>query len=220
LIVLGGKVEGIVLSPLGGFALCGPTSGRVVEDFWVAIAGPLAHLPQIVFWMTLFMVLNGGQYLEFQSDINLNYLKQGGWVSFWSIISVQATMMNVALFVFNLAIPAYPMDGGRCLAALLCMCGVSAYSAGMVTSVTAMLVGFAFMILGFYPVPTVTGALLALFGVFIANSSLELIRMTVRGQVHDHPLFDRDCYRQATLQRFADNDCDNKDTIENLVSII
>jgi Zn-dependent protease len=202
---------------MGGFALCGPTNGKVIEDLWVAVAGPLAHLPQIAFWMTLYFVLNGGHSIEFQADINLQYLKQGGWVSFWSIISVQATMMNVALFIFNLAIPAYPMDGGRCLAALLVMCGASAYTAGMATSLIAMLVGLVFMILGVYPNITFSGILLASFGAFIVNSSRELRTMAMRGQVHDHPLFDRDCYRQDTAKR---SPYDTGDAIENLVSII
>jgi len=212
-------VEGIVLSPLGGFALCGPTSGHVVEDLWVAIAGPLAHLPQIAFWVSLFAVLNQGEFMEFQADINLNSLKQGGSVAFWSIISVQATMMNVALFIFNLAIPAYPMDGGRCLAALLVICGCSAYTAGLVTSITATLIGFAFMVLGFYPVPTFSGILLAFFGAFIVSSSLELRKLTLQGRVHSHPLFDRDCYH-------ADNNNNKKkliedgETIENIISIV
>jgi Zn-dependent protease len=189
----------------------------VVEDLWVAIAGPLAHLPQIVFWMTLYLVLNGGQTIEFQADINLQYLKEGGSVSFWSILSVQAIMMNAALFAFNLAIPAYPMDGGRCLAALMVMCGASTYTAAMATSVIAMLVGFAFMIVGVYPNLTFSGILLAFFGAFIANSSRELRTMTMRGQVHDHPLFDRDCYRQDTAKRSGYY---TGDAIENLVSII
>ena len=212
-------MEGIVLSPLGGFALCGPTSGRVVEDFWVAIAGPLAHLPQIVFWVALFALLNQGQFMEFQADINLNSLKIGGWSVFWSIVSVQATMMNVALFVFNLAIPAYPMDGGRCLAALLVMCGCSAYTAGLVTSITATLIGIGFMVLGFYPVPTFSGILLALFGAFIVSSSLELRKMTLQGRVHAHPLFDRDCYHDNNPKKFLVDE-ETGEVIENIISIV
>lgn len=209
-------MEGIVLSPLGGFALCGPTSGRVVEDLWVALAGPLAHLPQIAFWVGLFALLNQGEFMEFQADINLNSLKHGGWVAFWSIIAVQATMMNLALFVFNLAIPAYPMDGGRCLAALLVICGASAYTAGLITSITASLIGFAFMVLGFYPAPTFSGILLALFGGFIVSSSLELRKMTLQGRVHAHPLFDRECYQTNDGKK----SCLDEETIENVISIV
>lgn len=220
----GGKVEGIVLSPLGGFALCGPTSGHVVEDLWVALAGPLAHLPQIAFWVALFSVLNRGDFEDFQADINLAALKQGGYVAFWSIIAVQATMMNVALFVFNLAIPAYPMDGGRCLAALLVICGASAYTAALVTATTATLIGFGFMVLGFYPVPTFSGILLALFGAFIVSSSLELRKMTLQGRVHSHPLFDRDCYHSADDSKKAllldGEEQDVENVIENVISIV
>lgn len=217
-------MEGILLSPLGGFALCGPTNGNVVEDLWVALAGPLAHIPQAIFWIALYFVLNQGKLQEhFAPDININYLKQGGFVAFWSIIAIQAAMMNVTLLVFNLAIPAYPMDGGRCLAALLIMCGASTYSAAMVTSMTAMLVGCAFCVVGFYPVWSVSGMLLAFFGVFIMHSSLELRRMTMRGQVHEHPLFDRACYRVSSSKSkpfTSINDSSHGDAIENLISIV
>ena len=37
----------------------------------------------------------------------------------WSIICAAAMQMQIALFCFNLLLPAYPLDGGRVLAALL-----------------------------------------------------------------------------------------------------
>jgi hypothetical protein len=32
-------VDHILIWPLGGFAIIGPTGGNVLEDFWVAFAG-------------------------------------------------------------------------------------------------------------------------------------------------------------------------------------
>ena len=46
---LGGSVGGIVLWPLGGFALCGPTEA-LSGDLKVALAGPLMHVPMGLLW--------------------------------------------------------------------------------------------------------------------------------------------------------------------------
>ena len=50
---LGGEVGGIVLWPLGGFAMCGPTEGGCKGDLKVALAGPLTHVPMgFVWWVS------------------------------------------------------------------------------------------------------------------------------------------------------------------------
>ena len=46
---LGGTVGGIVLWPLGGVALCGPTEA-LSGDLKVALAGPLMHVPMGLLW--------------------------------------------------------------------------------------------------------------------------------------------------------------------------
>jgi Zn-dependent protease len=47
---MGGNVEGIVLWPLGGFAICGPTEGGLSGDLKVAAMGPLMHIPMGLVW--------------------------------------------------------------------------------------------------------------------------------------------------------------------------
>lgn len=51
---LGGTVGGIVLWPLGGFALCGPTEG-LKGDLTVALAGPVMHIPMAFIWWCIFV---------------------------------------------------------------------------------------------------------------------------------------------------------------------
>ena len=46
---LGGSVGGVVLWPLGGFALCGPTES-LGGDLNVALAGPITHIPMGLIW--------------------------------------------------------------------------------------------------------------------------------------------------------------------------
>ena len=43
---------GILLWPLGGLAFVGHSSSPR-KDLWVAVAGPLTHLPQLAFWMAV-----------------------------------------------------------------------------------------------------------------------------------------------------------------------
>ncbi len=57
---LGGEVGVIVLWPLGGLAVCGPTDG-LVGDLKVALAGPLTHLPMGFVWWCVYAAASGGK---------------------------------------------------------------------------------------------------------------------------------------------------------------
>lgn len=54
---LGGTVDGIILWPLGGFALCGPTDEFVGGDLKVALAGPMMHIPMTLLWWTIYVAV-------------------------------------------------------------------------------------------------------------------------------------------------------------------
>lgn len=55
---LGGSVGGIVLWPLGGFALCGPTES-LGGDLKVSLAGPMTHVPMgLIWWVSSSLKLN------------------------------------------------------------------------------------------------------------------------------------------------------------------
>lgn len=58
---LGGSVGGIVLWPLGGFAICGPTEG-LGGDLKVALAGPICHLPMGFFWWAIYAGIAGSEH--------------------------------------------------------------------------------------------------------------------------------------------------------------
>ena len=47
---MGGQVEKIVVWPLGGFAVCGPTEGGLGGDLKVAFMGPAMHIPMGLIW--------------------------------------------------------------------------------------------------------------------------------------------------------------------------
>ncbi len=55
-------MDGIVLWPLGGFALCGPVSddgNALVGDLKVALMGPMTHIPMSLFWWVIYAVTRG-----------------------------------------------------------------------------------------------------------------------------------------------------------------
>jgi Zn-dependent protease/CBS domain-containing protein len=102
-------VRSIILLPIGGITLMedpGPNRADPARDIRIAIAGPLLNL--------VIAAITGAVILSFAPQVNL-------WAHPW----LHATNLPRSLFwgnlflgAFNL-LPAYPMDGGRILRALL-----------------------------------------------------------------------------------------------------
>jgi len=94
----------VILLPIGGVARLERIPEKPSEEFLIAIAGPLVNVA-----IALVLVAFGG-HLEFNRLANLD-ISGGGLID-------QLTKVNLFLALFNL-IPAFPMDGGRVLRALL-----------------------------------------------------------------------------------------------------
>jgi len=95
----------ITLLPIGGVARLEGIPEKPMQEFWIAIAGPLVN---VVIFVILFVVLWGmdpsGALVDPRSP-------QAGQLT-------QLMWLNLFLAGFNL-LPAFPMDGGRVLRALL-----------------------------------------------------------------------------------------------------
>lgn len=98
---LGVQVKGITLFVFGGVAEMQEEPGSPRSEFRIAVAGPLA---------SLFLALCF--YLIYQAGLDM------GWNQGVTSVFMYLALINLILAIFNL-IPAFPMDGGRILRAVL-----------------------------------------------------------------------------------------------------
>jgi Zn-dependent protease/CBS domain-containing protein len=92
----------ITLLPIGGVARLERMPEEPVQELIIAVAGPLVN---VVIALGLFVA--GGS----QAFVNPSAVEGGGFIA-------QLMTINILLVLFNL-LPAFPMDGGRVLRALL-----------------------------------------------------------------------------------------------------
>lgn len=99
------KTPDVILSPIGGIANMDRMPDKPMQELLVAIAGPLVNVVIALLLIAVSGISSGSlSYAQFNS------LPLAG----------QLVLVNVTLVLFNL-VPAFPMDGGRVLRALLAM---------------------------------------------------------------------------------------------------
>jgi Zn-dependent protease len=107
-------VREIILLPLGGVALLGRNPSKPLHELVIALAGPLVN---VVIAVLLLLVTGAGVALGGLDSTTLMDANQPPSVGLLLIWLLQA---NIALVIFNM-IPAFPLDGGRVLRAVLAM---------------------------------------------------------------------------------------------------
>ena len=149
----GVKTRDVTLFPIGGVANIERMPERPYQELLVAIAGPLVNLSIFLGLSLLFS--------KQLSDFDIEKINDTG-----TSLAIRIAAANLILMIFNL-LPAFPMDGGRVLRALLAMWTTKSKATKIAASIgqgMALLIGF----MGFFGNPMLI--VIAAF-IFIAAGS-------------------------------------------------
>ena len=138
----------ITLLPIGGIASLERIPEDPMQELWVALAGPLVNV-LIALLLLPFVGVTGSFFAESVGNLTTT---QGFLYSLFRV--------NVILVLFN-AIPAFPMDGGRVLRALLAM-QLGRIRATGVASTLGRIIAVGFVFFGLF-----TNPFLVLIGIFV-----------------------------------------------------
>ncbi len=117
----GVKTQRILLMPIGGLAILDRLPDKPLHELIVAAAGPLTNLALALVLLPFVLLLSGDNV---EAIIGYWVYPQGNYfahdASRLDYLLVGLVALNILVAVFNL-IPAFPMDGGRILRALIAM---------------------------------------------------------------------------------------------------
>jgi stage IV sporulation protein FB len=143
---VGGKVDSIVLGPVGGLV-----SPRVPDEpetqLAVALAGPIVHLTLVVAAATGLAIAGSGNILGLLHPVVPNDVTEG---SPWLVFGKLTLWLNWVLLLLNL-LPAYPFDGGPILRSMLWP-AVGRRTARVITSRAGMVAALLICAAAFLPV--------------------------------------------------------------------
>lgn len=155
----------IIISPIGGVARLDRMPDKPIQEFWVAIAGPLVNFGIIIIlWIGILLFREVG-FAEFQkvlinfwnpdSNVFVDPLTPTDELLFYLVL------INLVLAVFNL-LPAFPLDGGRIFRALLSI-KFGRFKATRIASYVGQFFAVLLLIYGLYQSQFIT----AVIGVFV-----------------------------------------------------
>jgi len=164
------ETRDITLYPIGGVARLESLPQRPLQEFWIAVAGPAVNVA--------IAALLGGLLL-LAIGVDSSFLTD----SLAGLVLLPLIGVNVLLVLFNM-LPAFPMDGGRVLRALLAArlgqlrATTIATQIGVATALAFSLVG---LIIFKNPLIPVVG----LFVYFAGQQELAAVRYRYARRVHE-----------------------------------
>lgn len=156
--IFGIPTKDITMYPFGGVASVARIPDRPVQELIVAIAGPVVNFLIVGILATWFYI--SGDSLDWTTEDLL--LREEDIFSLQHLMA-SLGFMNIILAVFNL-LPAFPMDGGRVLRALLAI-KLPYAKATKIAALIGQVFAVLFIIVGIYGNPVLV---LVGFFVFVA----------------------------------------------------
>jgi Zn-dependent protease len=155
------NTKSITLLPIGGIARLERLPEKPTEELLVAIAGPIVNL--ILASITRFFILIPQDSEELLEQLSGGINGQNFFFNFY--------IVNLTLAVFNL-IPAFPMDGGRILRALLAF-KLDRNTATIIAARIGQFIAVGFIFIGILSNPLLI--LIGFFVVFAAQIEAESV---------------------------------------------
>jgi len=156
------KTTDITLYPIGGVARLEKMPENPKHELVVALAGPLVN---VVIMLLLLPVIFGFAWPENEEAQRTFVIDQSSFLPMLGVV-------NVWLALFNL-IPAFPMDGGRVLRALLSM-QLNRVKATEVAATIGQIIAIGFVFAGFYLNPFLI--FIGLFIILGARTEAEMVK--------------------------------------------
>ncbi|WP_369764712.1 M50 family metallopeptidase [Flavobacterium sp. WC2429] len=144
------KTKDITLLPIGGLARLEKLPEKPIEELIVAFAGPMVNL---------FLALLTSIFVTVPENEELLMTQLSGGINSHNFL-LNFLIVNLALAIFNL-IPAFPMDGGRILRALLAF-KFQRHTATKIAARIGQLLAIGFIFIGFFSNP-----FLIFIGIFV-----------------------------------------------------
>lgn len=196
------KTKDITILPIGGLASLERIPENPKEELIVAIAGPLVNIG-LALITGLFITIPGLKDLTIQLEGGVN--QSNFFLNFF--------IVNIWLAIFNL-IPAFPMDGGRVLRALLAM----KFQRHIATNIAARIgqvLAVCFVFLGFFSTP-----FLVFIGLFIflgaqAEATYTQAKSMLAGYkvkdalMKDYKVIDKDATVKEAVHVLLNGQCKN-----------
>jgi Zn-dependent protease len=148
------QTRDITLLPIGGLARLDKMPEKPIEELVVAFAGPLVNI---------LLALITGFFITFPENAEALAAQLSSGVNA-SNFFLHFFIVNIVLAVFNL-IPAFPMDGGRVLRALLSF-QFKRHVATKIAARIGQFIAMGFILIGFYSNP-----FLIFIGLFVIVSA-------------------------------------------------
>lgn len=190
------KTKDITLLPIGGIARLEQFPENPSEELIVAIAGPVVNF--VLAFITQFFITIPQNTEELMVQLSSGINAGNFFLNFY--------IVNITLGVFNL-IPAFPMDGGRVLRALLAF-KLDRNTATKIAARIGQFIALCFIFIG-----VISNPILILIGLFvIISAQMETESITYKSMLKGYKV------RDVVMKQYQTIDADEK--IKKAIAII